>query len=239
MTGPINTYISFKPVTRLPNNVTTLAAGTSSGGATYVVGVQEGDGEVDRPALYIKVFPEDGSGAILLRCDFSRLVDSVIGATTAEIDAWSPLRQDKANPTLWGNFQVSAAVVKSTLEDGTGFAQISYHRRDRAPIRDWRVGQRIKNELCGPEWEAVELYPAESRTVDTSNEYHLWCIEGQFPFGYEKEERATQAQIDEAHAKDAYGEGEGPMQRDDPAADTSAFDGGDFTNPVRAPRQGF
>ena len=114
---------------------------------------------------------------------------------------------------MWGNFQVTAAIVKSTLEDGTGYAQISYHRRDRAPIRDWRVGQRIKNQLCGPEWEAIELYPAESRTVDTANEYHMWAMEGQFPFGFEKGEKATQAQIDESHASGVYGtEGEGPMQ---------------------------
>ena len=29
--------------------------------------------------------------------------------------------------------------------------------------------------------------PAESRLVDTANQYHLWCFaepEGQFPFGY-------------------------------------------------------
>jgi hypothetical protein len=234
MNEPINTYISFKPVTRLPNNVTTLATGTSSAGATYVVGVQESNGEGDRPALYLKMFPEDGSGAVLLRCDFSRLVDSVIGATAAEMDAWTPLRQDQANPTLWGNFQVTVAVVKGTLDDGTGYAQISYHRRDRAPIRDWRIGQRIKNELCGPEWEAIELYPADSRVVDTANEYYMWAIEGQFPFGFEKGERATQAQIDEAHI-DVGGDGEGPMQRDDPTADTSNFFGPDVANPVRVP----
>lgn len=54
-------------------------------------------------------------------------------------------------------------------------------------IRDWRHLQKIKNELVGPENEAVELFPAESRLVDTSNQYHLWVLKdaGQrFPFGY-------------------------------------------------------
>jgi hypothetical protein len=37
-------------------------------------------------------------------------------------------------------------------------------------VHDWRDLQRIKNQLVGPECEAVELYPAESRKVDTANQ---------------------------------------------------------------------
>lgn len=53
-------------------------------------------------------------------------------------------------------------------------------------IRDWRHLQRIKNELIGPEHEAVEIFPAESRLMDTSNQYHLWVLADPtlaFPFG--------------------------------------------------------
>jgi len=46
---------------------------------------------------------------------------------------------------------------------------------DGEPRHDWRDFQRIKNQLCGPEWEALELYPAESRLIDPSNYYLLWC----------------------------------------------------------------
>ena len=63
---------------------------------------------------------------------------------------------------------------------------LSIKRRDKEPIRDWRDLQRIKNELIGPENEAIELFPAESRLVDTSNQYHLYALKerGQrFPFG--------------------------------------------------------
>jgi hypothetical protein len=63
-------------------------------------------------------------------------------------------------------------------------------RRDGAAcLKDWRHFQMIKNQLVGPECEAVELYPAESRLVDTSNKYHLWCTTDttfRFPFGFEK-----------------------------------------------------
>jgi hypothetical protein len=56
----------------------------------------------------------------------------------------------------------------------------------RRPPTDWRHLPAIKNQLVGPEVEAIELYPAESRLVDTSNLRHLWCIEGDtFSFGFD------------------------------------------------------
>ena len=53
---------------------------------------------------------------------------------------------------------------------------LSIKRRDRQPIMDWRDLQAIKSQLCGAEREAVQLFPAESRVVDTSNQYHLWVF---------------------------------------------------------------
>ena len=50
---------------------------------------------------------------------------------------------------------------------------------------DWREMQRVKNELAGPDWEAVELYPAESRVVDAANQYHLWCVPFRIGMGFE------------------------------------------------------
>ena len=65
---------------------------------------------------------------------------------------------------------------------------LSIKRNDKNPMHDWRDLQRIKNELLGPESEAMELYPAESRLVDTANQYHLWCFLGlRAPFGYNAE----------------------------------------------------
>jgi hypothetical protein len=64
---------------------------------------------------------------------------------------------------------------------------LSVKRVDKEPIHDWRDLQRIKNELVGPECEGVELYPAESRLVDSANQYHLWVIAvpgTTFPFGF-------------------------------------------------------
>ena len=53
---------------------------------------------------------------------------------------------------------------------------LSLKRLDKAPVHDWRDLQRIKNEICGDEREGFEIYPAESRLVDTANQYHLWIL---------------------------------------------------------------
>ena len=55
-----------------------------------------------------------------------------------------------------------------------GCLHLNIRRRDGGLVRDWRHFQQIKNEIAGPEREAIELYPAESRKVDTSNKWHLW-----------------------------------------------------------------
>ena len=53
---------------------------------------------------------------------------------------------------------------------------LSIKDHDRTARHDWRDLQRIKNELVGPEYEAIEIYPAESRLVDTANQYHLYVF---------------------------------------------------------------
>lgn len=74
------------------------------------------------------------------------------------------------------------------MEDGV--THLSIRRNDRHWARDWRHFQRIKNELCGPEREGVELYPAESRLIDEANQFHVWVgPEGtRFPTGYPNRE---------------------------------------------------
>ena len=58
-----------------------------------------------------------------------------------------------------------------------GMLHINIRRRDGSiTLRDWRHFQQIKNEIAGPEREAFEIYPAESRKVDTSNKFHLWVL---------------------------------------------------------------
>lgn len=81
----------------------------------------------------------------------------------------------------WGNRLYNIGVI--WFADGS--AHISFKRNDRAAVRDWRHFQAIKNEVAGPEREAIEIFPPESNLVDGANQYHLWVLpEGaQSPLG--------------------------------------------------------
>ena len=80
------------------------------------------------------------------------------------------------NQTFWHNkfYVVVRTVLEPELGDVSGL-HLSIRHQERKAIRDWRHFQRIKNELAGPEREAVEIFPPESQLVDTANQYHL-CV---------------------------------------------------------------
>lgn len=84
------------------------------------------------------------------------------------------------------DWQVHALPVKG--QDGwPDMIHLNARRADREANHDWRTLQFIKNIIVGPEHEAVELYPAESRLTDTANNYHLWVLanpKARFPFGF-------------------------------------------------------
>ena len=72
-------------------------------------------------------------------------------------------------------YQVSARKIQTSFAP-CDVIWLSIKRLDKQSIHDWRELQQIKNELVGKENEAIEIYPAESRMVDTSNQYHLWVF---------------------------------------------------------------
>lgn len=59
-----------------------------------------------------------------------------------------------------------------------GMIQLGIAALDGTARHDWREFQAIKNQLAGSECEGFELYPAESRLLDPSNYYTLWCFPG-------------------------------------------------------------
>ena len=77
---------------------------------------------------------------------------------------------------LEGETWMNGQYVVIRKDDSQGFTHLSIRRADRRACRDWRDFQAIKNQLCGPEREGIELYPAESRVVDTANQFHLWVM---------------------------------------------------------------
>lgn len=102
---------------------------------------------------------------------------------------WEPLRlfTDAASyPTHpnasakehWGSSVYQVAVFRFDAGwpfGGGPWAKLGISCVDGQARHDWREFQRIKNQLVGEAWEAVELYPAESRLIDPSNYFYLWC----------------------------------------------------------------
>lgn len=125
-----------------------------------------------------------------------------IEALYKEHQKWTPLQRAKpvVNPDapiplvpgslprgheIWMNDRYT--VIKAPTRYGNlgPMIHLSIRRIDRLPIRDWSDFQMIKNQLCGKDWEGVELYPRESRKVDEANQYHLWCFERwEIPVGF-------------------------------------------------------
>jgi hypothetical protein len=94
--------------------------------------------------------------------------------------------EDERSKEIWKNDIYQVSIRRNKIQDWPDIIHLSIKRIDKETIHDWRELQEIKNLLVGPEAEAVELYPAESRLVDSANQYHLWCIEApnKFPFGF-------------------------------------------------------
>ena len=99
---------------------------------------------------------------------------------------WQPLGRgvptgitlDADSDEVWVNDRYIIHVDYADAEEGRdGFLHVSLRNRaNTAWAHDWRDLQRIKNEIAGPEREACELYPAESRLVDEANQFHLWVL---------------------------------------------------------------
>lgn len=89
-------------------------------------------------------------------------------------------------------YQVNAQLVTAPFGAVAGDVMwLSIKRRDKAPVHDWRELQAVKNLIVGPEHEGFEVYPAESRLVDTANQYHLWVFldpKVRLPVGFRERE---------------------------------------------------
>ena len=96
------------------------------------------------------------------------------------------LEDDEMSADLWMNHIYTVSDYGWEQVGDMEIRHLSFKRNDRKPVTDWRHKQYIKNQLCGEECEACELFPAESRLVDGANQYHLWVLrEGTyFPFGF-------------------------------------------------------
>lgn len=56
-------------------------------------------------------------------------------------------------------------------------------RADQSAHHDYRDYMRIKDDIFGEEYEAIELYPARSRETDPSNAFVLFVFERRLRIG--------------------------------------------------------
>lgn len=62
---------------------------------------------------------------------------------------------------------------------------LSIKNKEKSTDIPWQHKQWIKNDILGEEFEACELFPAESRLLNTANQYHLWGFKkGVMKFGW-------------------------------------------------------
>jgi len=121
--------------------------------------------------------------------DVRKLCPEVTTAEEARARITATMEDMNRNERVWLNdkYQVTIRDVGRPDENWPEMWHLSIKRLDRQPLHDWRELQQIKNELVGPENEGCEVYPAESRLVDTSNQYHQWVFKdpaAKWPFGF-------------------------------------------------------
>lgn len=165
----------------------------------------------------------------------------------SDMREWQPLEQYEQNPeaiaialvnntrpaiAIFGNdlYDISVYMIgEDTVGDGPHpdpdmMYHISLKRRDRHVVHDWRHLQAIKNEIFGPERMAFEIYPPESKLVDTANQYHLWVLPESFelPFGFDEQLLSSDYQVEEFNEARRRGEHKGrqrPFQPGLPVAE--------------------
>jgi hypothetical protein len=117
--------------------------------------------------------------------------------TTTQTQSRSDLKHEttltRKDGSLRECYESDAYYVEAIRHQGY-VRQILIRRKDLGPLVDWRDKQAIKNQIAGPESEAIEIFPAESRVVDNQNWTHLWLQDGgaRFPFGFPVGSRVTQ-----------------------------------------------
>ena len=101
------------------------------------------------------------------------------------VPGWQPMRfirkevdslDSNGDQGIFQNNQYIAVVRRMT----DGIIHISFRNMENSTEIPWKHKQQIKNDICGCEREAIELFPAMSRIVDAANQYHLWV----YPEGY-------------------------------------------------------
>jgi|21_taG_2_1085346.scaffolds.fasta_scaffold00304_49 hypothetical protein len=119
-----------------------------------------------------------------------KVIDNMVNSVgLSRSQAREQLKQYKKEPKkLYQNSYYKVTMRDVPWADGFILRHLSVTHTDGGTGRDWRDYQQIKNDLIGKECEAVELYPADSRLVDSADSFHLWGVTDEkfrFPVGFD------------------------------------------------------
>jgi hypothetical protein len=119
--------------------------------------------------------------------DIQQLMDTTNASREEVVDQLEDVSRDVVYVN--SRYQVNIRDVGSPCEGWPEFIHVSIKRRDKDRVgpERYRDFMAIKDRLIGPQHEAVEIYPARDREVDTANQYHLWVFKDpdqRMPFGF-------------------------------------------------------
>ena len=63
---------------------------------------------------------------------------------------------------------------------GVAYDKAMIRRSDAHPVVAWGDLQRVKDEVFGPEIEAIQFFPKRSELIDAANLYWLWVPSGKW-----------------------------------------------------------
>lgn len=97
---------------------------------------------------------------------------------------WRPALAQLGLPGACLNLVYSVQFFERASDWGT-IDHLVLRRHDGGVAFPWSDLQRIKDELCGAERVAVEVFPPQSQLVDDANCRHLWALPAGYalPFG--------------------------------------------------------
>ena len=75
---------------------------------------------------------------------------------------------------VWQNNKYIVQVFLSERRKNRTYDKAMIRRSDAKPIDSWSDLQRVKNEIFGPEIEAIQFFPPQSELIDDANLYWLF-----------------------------------------------------------------
>ena len=116
------------------------------------------------------------------------------------VSAWTPFKRftvgvngiEVPGEFCYQNSRYNIGIEEiGTLDPFGTVWEMTIHRLDLQPIFDWRDVQLAKNELFGPEAQAVQVFPRESMLVDVANEYWFYVFPDGYVFPFQMKHRSV------------------------------------------------